>query len=76
MNIEVGCAELVNLLNGTWSLLPELVAGEVQNLESLTMIFLVQGLQVMVLRREAAASGGVDNKKDLALVGGEGYVLP
>ena len=35
VDVEVGRAELVNLLNGTRSLLSELVAGEVKNLEAI-----------------------------------------
>ncbi len=41
LNVEVGRAELVNLLNGTRSLFAELIAREVQNLEAVLCILLV-----------------------------------
>jgi len=42
LNVEIGCAELVYLLDGTRSLFAELVAGEVENLQPLSMIFLIE----------------------------------
>ena len=59
VDIEVGRAERVNLLNRAGRLLAELVAGDVEDLETLSMILLVERLQVLVLRRESASRGGV-----------------
>ena len=68
VDVEVGCAELVDLLNGARSLLSELVAREVKNLEALTVILLVEWFQVFVLRCEPASGGCVDNQQHLPFV--------
>ena len=44
---KVSCAELVNFLNGARSLLPELVAREVENLQTLIAVLFIQCLQVL-----------------------------
>ncbi len=56
----VQLAETVYALVGARSLLAELVAREVQNLETLRMIFLVKLLQLGVGGSEAALCGGVN----------------
>ena len=56
LDVEVGRAELMNFLNRSRSLLPKLVAGEVQNLQSLAAVFLIERLQFLVLRRESKLS--------------------
>ena len=68
LDVEVGRAELVNFLNRARSLLSELVAGEVKNLQPLDAVLLIQGLQFLVLGRESAAGGGVHDKQHLTLV--------
>jgi hypothetical protein len=62
---EVQFAELVDALVSAGSLLAELVAREVENLETLSVILLVQGFQFVVLRSETALGGGVDDEQYL-----------
>ena len=52
LNVKVGRAELMNLLDSAGGLLSELVAGKVQNLETLAVVLLIQCLQFLVLRCE------------------------
>src|SRR5208283_2811777 len=52
----------------------ELIAGKAQDLQAFLVVLGVKLLQALVLRREAALAGGVDDEQDLALVGGEGPV--
>ena len=49
LGAEVQLAELMDAFIGARSLLSELVAGEVENLEALAVILLVKGLQLVVL---------------------------
>ena len=53
-------AELVDLVVAARRLVPELVAGEVEDLEPCGVVPGVELLEPFVLRREAAARGGVD----------------
>jgi hypothetical protein len=46
----------------------ELVAGEAQHFEAAVVQFAVQGFESLVLRREAAFAGGVDDEEGLAAV--------
>src|SRR6185312_2019210 len=46
----------------------ELVAGEAQHLEALAMEFFVEGLETLVLRREAALARRVDDQHDLVAI--------
>ena len=62
---EVQFAELVNALICARCLLSELVAGEIENLESLGVILLVELLQFIVLRGESAFGCCVDNQQHL-----------
>ena len=57
-------------------LVGKLVAGEVENFKALVVVLLIQILQALVLGREAAAGGGVDNQNNLSLESGEVEVLP
>ena len=62
----------MDLLVGAGSLIAELVAGDVDDLQSLVVILLVHLFEGLVVGREAAAGRGVDDEKDLALELGEG----
>ena len=44
-------------------LLAKLVAGEVENLETISMVLLVQGFQFVVLGCEAALGSGINNQQ-------------
>ena len=68
MDVEIGCAEAVNLLNSSRSLLTELITWEVKNLETLSVIFLLEWLQVFVLWCESASGSGIHNQQYLSLV--------
>ena len=63
LGAEVHLAELMDAFIGARSLLSELVAGEVENLETLAVVLLVKGLQLVVLWGEAALGGCVDNQQ-------------
>ena len=49
MDVKISRTELVNLLNRARRLLAELVAGEIEDLETLTMILLIKRLQIFIL---------------------------
>ena len=63
--VEMHGAELVNLIIGAGGLAAELVAGNIQDLKSLIMIFFIHALNIFVLRCEAAACSCVDDHDDL-----------
>ena len=71
----VDLAELLDLGLGAGLLAPELVAGEAEDDEALVAQLLVERLQPLVLGREAARAGGVDDEDDLAGVLGEVALL-
>ena len=48
-------------------LMAKLVAGEIQHLKTLIVIFFVQLFNSLILRGEAAAGGGVHNEQHLVL---------
>lgn len=68
-------AELVYRLVGTGGLCAELVAREVEHLESLRMILLVELLQLLVLRCEAALYGCVYDEQHFVGILLEGNIL-
>lgn len=71
----VQLAELLDLVVGAGVLAAELVAGEAEDGEVVRVLLLdglVQALEALELRREAALGGGVDDEDDLALEGVEG----
>lgn len=55
----------------TRSLMTELIAGEVKNLQPLVLICLVEFLEIRVLRGETAFGGCIDDKEDLPFVLGK-----
>ena len=62
----------MNLRIGAGRLVPELVAGEVEDLEAVVAVLRVHLLEFLVLGREAAAGRGVHDEEDLAPVIAEG----
>lgn len=70
----VELAELADLLVRAALLVAELVAGEPDDLEALVVVALVELLELLVLRREAALGRDVDDEHHLAfqLLEGEG----
>ena len=72
---EAAGAEGVDLLVGAGGLIGKLVAGEVQDLQTVVLVGVVDLLQLLVLGGEAAAGGGVDDQQDLALVVGQRHIL-
>ena len=50
-------------LVGAWCLRSKLIAGEIQDLKALCVVFLIELLQFFILRCESAFSGGIDNEK-------------
>jgi len=60
-------AELGDFFVCARSLLAELVAGEVEDFETLVVQAFVHGLEGFVLRGEAATAGSVDDEEHLAL---------
>ena len=67
----VDAAEFRNLVVGTGFLAGELVAREADNHQTLVLILLVERLQAVVLRGEAAFGSGIDNHQDFAFELGE-----
>ena len=60
-SLVVEAAEVIDFLGRARGLALELVAREVQDGEALVAVAVVEGLQALVLGREATAGGGVDN---------------
>jgi len=58
LDVEVGGAELMDLLNGSRGLCTKLVTGEIEYFQTVTAIFLVKCLQLFVLRCESTTSSG------------------
>src|SRR5262252_2313248 len=67
-------AERFDFFIATGFLVSELIAGETEDLEAFVVVFAVEFLKTLVLRSETALAGGVDDKQNLAFVGGEGLV--
>src|ERR1041385_3887760 len=61
-------AEFLDFLVRARLLRPEVVARESQHGQALVLVFLVQSLEALVLRSEAALGGHVDDEQHLALV--------
>ena len=72
---EVQLTELMDALVSAGSLLSELVAGEVENLEALAVILLIEFLQLVVLWGESTLGCCIDNQQHLVGVFLQGYVL-
>ena len=62
---EVQFTELVDAFVCTRSLLSELVAGEVENLETLSVILLIEFLQFVILRSESTLGCCIDYQQHL-----------
>ena len=71
----VQTAEFGDFLVGARLLMLELVAGEAEDDETLVLIFLVEGLETIILGGETALRGGVDNHQDFALVLGHVHLF-
>src|ERR1017187_4879841 len=74
VNAIVKLAKRLDVVVVAGLLVAELVAGKAEDFESEVVIFRVNLLQALVLGRESALAGGVDDEQDLALVGGEGLL--
>ena len=61
-------AEVIDLLVAAGDLLRKLIAGEVQNFQTVFLVQLIDVLQLVVLGCETAAGGGVHNQQYLTLV--------
>ena len=68
-------AEFMDALVGARSLLTELVAGEIENLEAISVVLLVELLQLVVLGREATFRCRIDNQQHFVGVLLQGDVL-
>ena len=68
LHVVGGVAEVADLLGGAGLLTHELVAGEAEHLEAARPVLLVQLLEALVLRGEAALRGDVHHQERLALV--------
>lgn len=64
-------AELVDFIVAPFGLFQELVAREIENLETLGAVVIVELLQSVVLRRKATTRSCIDDQKYFALVVGE-----
>ena len=58
----------MDLFIGAGGLVAELIAGEIQNLKPLALIFVIKLLKLRVLRGEYAFGGGVDNQQNPSFV--------
>ena len=65
----VELAKFLNVRRRAGLLIGELVAGEPQDVQAFVPVLLVQLLQPLVLRGEAAFTGGIDHHYGLAFVG-------
>jgi PII-like signaling protein len=69
-----GLAEVLDLGVGARLLLPELIAGEADDLQAPVPVVAVERLQAFVLRRQPALAGHVHDEQHLALVLAERYL--
>src|SRR5690348_9639883 len=60
--------EVADFLGVAWLLVPELVAGKAQHLETAILVRAVQRFKALVLRRESALRGHVDDQQSLAAI--------
>ena len=74
-HIVFGGAELFDLRVRAGFLPAKLVARKAENDEALIFVFLINGFEIFVLRRETAFGCDVDNQYHLALAGAERGVL-
>ena len=65
----------MNLIEGTRRLFHELVAGEIENDETLFLVFLIECLHAFILWCEAATCGRIHNQQHFAFVGTELHQL-
>src|ERR1022692_912129 len=64
----IDLAEGLDLVIGPGLLMAELVARKAEHLQAAVLVLGIKRLQALVLRREPALAGGVDDQQDLALV--------
>jgi len=75
LGAKVELAELMDALVGAGCLLSELVTWEVEDFETVSMIFLIELLKFVVLRGETTLCGGIHDEQHFIGVLLEGYVL-
>ena len=68
-------AEFMNLLIRTGSLTAELIAGDVEDLESLSAMRLVERFEFFILRSETTLGSRVHNEENFALIVGKAYFV-
>ena len=71
LSADIYGAEFMDLLIRAGGLTAELVAGDIQNLQSLIVVISIHLLNRLILRRKATASGSVDDHDNLALIVGQ-----
>jgi hypothetical protein len=71
----VQLAERFDLFVATGLLVAELIAWKAEDFQAFAVVFRVEALQALVLRREAALAGGVDDEQDLAAIVTETLVV-
>ena len=59
---------------GAWCLLAKLVAGEVEDIKALSVVFLIECLKFVILRGESALCGCIDDKQNLVSILFQGNV--
>lgn len=72
---EIHATKLGNLLVGAWSLIPKLVARDINNLEPFGSHVAVHLFKLLVLWCKTTFGSGIDNKQYLALVFRETYIV-
>ena len=64
----VKAAKAIDFCSVSRSLLAKLIAGEIQDFKSVFLIALIEFLQFLILRSEAAAGRCIDNQQNLSFI--------
>ena len=64
----VRAAKAIDVCSVSRSLLAKLIAGEIQDFKSVFLIALIEFLQFLILRSEAAAGRCIDNQQNLSFI--------
>ena len=64
----VKAAKVVDFCSVSRGLLAKLIAGEIQNIKPFFLVALIEFLQFLVLRSEAAAGRCIDNQQNLSFI--------
>lgn len=75
-NTKATGAEGMDFLIRSGCLIAKLIAGKIQNLQAMRLVFIIYFLQFRILRGKAAAGGGIHDQKSLSLIIAKAFSVP